>query len=218
MTAVPDVIEVARRLDTTRPLPLSGDVRPWKTLVQDANGCTSCVLSEGRRNVVFGDGARDARLVIIGDAPGRTEDLLGKPFVGAAGNLLDNVLIDVGIDRSSVYVTSLVKCHPSAASPGREEVQTCMGLHLLEELAHVRPEVIVSLGPVTTSVLLNRPAPLDRVAGFRFEILDGVTLIPTEHPATVIKGKHGAVATLRRDLMTARAVLDGRLPAAGRAS
>lgn len=223
MTATPDVVDVVEldppRMDVGAPLPLADEVRPWKQLRADAAGCTACPLSAGRKNVVFGDGNRTADLVIVGDAPGPTEDLLGKPFVGAAGNLLDNLLIDVGIARSDVYVTSLVKCFPTTAAPERGDVSTCMGRHLVEELAHVRPRVVVSLGPVTTSVLLQRPSPIDRVAGFRFPILGDVTLIPTEHPATVIKGKHPAISTLRRDLMTAKAVLDGRLaPAAGAAS
>lgn len=218
MTA-PDVIEaVAARLDLRKPLPGSDEVRAWKSLIAQAQGCTSCRLSEVRKNVVFGDGNKNADLVIVGDAPGRTEDLLGKPFVGAAGNLLDNLLLDAGISRAEVYVTSLVKCHPAGTTPQRLDVETCMGEHLREELALLRPKVIVALGPVVTSVLMGRPAPLERVAGFRFDIFDGVTLIPTEHPATVIKGKHAAIGTLRRDLLTARAVMDGRLPAPGKAA
>ena len=227
MTATPDVVDVDTtahavavedRFDPAAPLPLAGDGRSWKQLRADAADCTACPLSEGRRNVVFGDGNRTADLVIVGDAPGPTEDLLGKPFVGAAGNLLDNLLIDIGLPRADVYVTSLVKCFPRDTAPQRRDVTTCTSRHLVEELAHVDPRVVVSLGPVTTSVLLQRPAPIDRVAGFRFSILGGVTLIPTEHPATVIKGKHPAISTLRRDLLTAKAVLDGRLAPAAESS
>ena len=165
---------------------------------------------EDRTKVVFGDGAQDADVVVLGDAPGRTEDLLGQPFVGAAGNLLDNLLLDAGFDRDDVYVTTLVKCHPRGRGPRPEVVDACSPC-LVEQLANLRPKVIVTLGPVATALLLRRPVPLDKVAGFRFDVFDGVTLMPTHHPATVIKGNQHVVAAIRRDLMTARAVLDGRL-------
>lgn len=195
----------------TNPMALGGDdVRSWRELERAATGCTACRLCEDRTKVVFGDGAQDADVVVIGDAPGRTEDLLGKPFVGAAGNLLDNLLLDAGFDRENVYVTTVVKCHPRTEAPDRDVVDACSP-YLVEQLALIRPKVIITLGPVATGILLQRPVPLDKVAGFRFDVFDGVTLVPTHHPATVIKGNQSAVATIRRDLMTARAVLEGRL-------
>lgn len=195
----------------TNPMALSGDdVRSWRELERAATGCTLCRLCEDRTKVVFGDGPQDAEVMVIGDAPGRTEDLLGRPFVGAAGNLLDNLLLDAGFDREAVYVTTMVKCHPRHQAPDQDVVDACSP-YLVEQIAHVRPRVIITLGPVVASLLLRRPVPLDRVAGFRFDVFDGVTLVPTHHPATVIKGNQSAVASIRRDLMTARAVLDGRL-------
>ena len=195
----------------TNPMALRpDDVRSWRELERTASGCTLCRLCEDRTKVVFGDGPQDADVVVIGDAPGRTEDLLGRPFVGAAGNLLDNLLLDAGFDRDSVYVTTVVKCHPRTQAPDRDVVDACSP-YLVEQLAHLRPKVIITLGPVATGLLLQRPVPLDKVAGFRFDVFDGVTLVPTHHPATVIKGNQTIVASIRRDLMTARAVLDGRL-------
>ena len=195
----------------TNPLTLPADaVRSWRELERTATGCTACRLCEGRTKVVFGDGAQDADVVVVGDVPGRTEDLLGRPFVGAAGNLLENLLLDAGFDRDEVYATTVVKCHPRHDTPDREVVDACSP-YLVEQLAHLRPRVIVTLGPVATQLLLQRPAPLDRVAGFRFDVFDGVTLVPTHHPALVIRGNQAVVASIRRDLMTARAVLDGRL-------
>lgn len=195
----------------TNPLSLASDeVRSWRELERTAAACTLCRLCEGRTKVVFGDGAQDADVVVIGDAPGRTEDLLGRPFVGAAGNLLDNLLLDAGFDRDNVYVTTVVKCYPRDGAPDRDVVDACSP-YLVEQLAHIRPKVIITLGPVAAGLLLQRPVPLDKVAGFRFDVFDGVTLVPTHHPATVIKGNQTVVASIRRDLMTARAVLDGRL-------
>lgn len=196
---------------STNPMTLrADDVRSWRELERAASGCTLCRLCEGRTKVVFGDGAQDADVVVIGDAPGRTEDLLGRPFVGAAGNLLDNLLLDAGFDRDSVYVTTVVKCHPRDQAPDQDVVDACSP-YLVEQLAHIRPKVIITLGPVATGLLLQRPVPLDKVAGFRFDVFDGVTLVPTHHPASVIKGNQTVVASIRRDLMTARAVLEGRL-------
>jgi uracil-DNA glycosylase family 4 len=200
----------AHGLDTN-PLALPSDaVRSWRELERTAADCTLCRLCEDRTKVVFGDGAQDADVVVVGDAPGRTEDLLGRPFVGAAGNLLDNLLLDAGFDRDDVYVTTVVKCHPRTEAPDRDVVDACSP-YLVEQLAHLRPRVIITLGPVATGLLLQRPVPLDKVAGFRFDVFDGVTLVPTHHPATVIKGNQAVVASIRRDLMTARAVLEGRL-------
>ena len=202
--------EAAHGLDTN-PLTLGRDqVRSWRELERTAADCRLCRLCEGRTKVVFGDGAQDADVVVVGDAPGRTEDLLGRPFVGAAGNLLDNLLIDAGFDRDNVYATTVVKCHPRHDTPDQDVVDACSP-YLVEQLAHLRPKVIVTLGPVATQLLLQRPAPLDRVAGFRFDVFDGVTLVPTHHPALVIRGNQTVVAAIRRDLMTARAVLEGRL-------
>jgi uracil-DNA glycosylase len=196
---------------TTNPMTLPPEqVRSWRELERTAAACTLCRLCEGRGKVVFGDGSQTADLVIVGDAPGRTEDLLGRPFVGAAGNLLDNLLIDAGLDRDNVYVTTVVKCHPAADTPDRDVIDACAP-YLVEQIAHLRPKVIVTLGPVAAALLLQRPVPLDRVAGFRFDVYDGVTLIPTHHPATVIKGNQTVVKSIRRDLVAARAVLEGRL-------
>lgn len=195
----------------TNPLTLPPEgLRSWRELERAASTCTACRLHTQRTKVVFGEGDPDADLMVVGDAPGRTEDLLGKPCVGAAGNLLDNLLGEAGFERERVYLTSVVKCHPRDEAPDRTIVDTCSP-YLVEQIAHVRPRVIVTLGPVAAGLLLRRPIPLDKVAGFRFDVFGGVTLIPTFHPAGVIKGNQQAIAMIRRDLMTARAVLDGRL-------
>ncbi len=198
-------------LESTNPLDLTQrDLRSWRELERTAAACTDCRLSDCRTKVVFGDGDQDADVVVIGDAPGRTEDLLGRPFVGAAGNLLDNLLGEAGFERDKVYVTTVVKCHPRDEAPDADVVDACSP-YLIEQLGHLRPRVIITLGPVATGLILRRRIPLEKVAGFRFDVYDGVTLIPTYHPASVIKGNQTVVASIRRDFMTAKAVLDGRL-------
>lgn len=201
----------ASPVDRPEPLHLPTEPRSWRELERDASGCTLCRLCDVRTKVVFGEGSQTPSLVVIGDAPARTDDLLGKPFAGAPGNLLDNVLLESGFDRDEeVYVTTVVKCHPGRTTPDREVVDACTP-YLLEQIVNLAPKVIVTLGPVAAQLLLRRPVPLDKAAGFRFDVFDGITLIPTYHPTAVIKGNHQAIASLRRDFMTARAVLDGRL-------
>lgn len=198
-------------LEDTNPLDLTQrDLRSWRELERTAAACTDCRLSDCRTKVVFGDGDQSADVVVIGDAPGRTEDLLGRPFVGAAGNLLDNLLGEAGFERDKVYVTTVVKCHPRDEAPDADVVDACSP-YLIEQLGHLRPRVIITLGPVATGLILRRRIPLEKVAGFRFDVYDGVTLVPTYHPASVIKGNQTVVASIRRDFMTAKAVLDGRL-------
>lgn len=188
-------------------------LRPWTELVSAAATCTRCGLHETRSQVVFGDGDPNADLVFVGDAPGRHEELTGKPFEGAAGNLLDNLLLDNDLDRRDVYVVNLVKCRPPGQrEPTDEEIDTCFP-YLREQLGHIRPRVVVALGARVTSLLLGRPAPITKIAGFRIPRA-GATLIPTYHLSDALRGSPAAMAALKRDVRTAKGVLDGRVPPA----
>ena len=174
-------------------------------------GCTACPLHEDRGQPVVGDGPRDARLVIVTDVPRRHEDIHGHALAGSARNVLDEALLHVGIDPASVRRTSVVRCRPpDDRAPTTTEVATCSA-HLSGELQLVSPEVIVSLGALPTSVLLGRPVRLERVAGYRLDVLGGITLVPTFHPLEVVRGVPAASVALRRDLAVAKAVLDGRM-------
>lgn len=198
---------------SANPLTLDPErLRSWKELERDALGCTRCRLSESRTKVVFGGGDRDADLMLIGEAPGRNEDLSGKSFAGATGNILDNFLAEAGMDRQDVFVTDLVMCRPpKQRTPQPDEIERCLP-YLVEQIALVRPRVIVAFGELVTSVLMRRHVPLDRVAGYRLDIFDGVTLIPTYRPSVAVKGSARALSHIKRDMVTAKAVLDGRLP------
>lgn len=193
--------EDARRLD----LP---------ALQRDVSTCTLCDLAETRTNVAFGDGDPTSGLVIVGAAPGRSEDLTGRPFSGAVGNLIDNVLLENGLDRSDVYLCTVVKCRPPGERPPRPvEVETCLP-HLRAQLSHLAPKAVVALGDLPTRVLLGRALPLDKVAGYRFP-LNGATVIPTFDPQVALQGNPHAMAALRRDIRTARAIVEGRIAGAG---
>jgi uracil-DNA glycosylase len=191
--------------------------RALRDLSRTVHDCRACALHGGRTKAVIGTGPSDARLVIVGFAPRRHEDLQGIPLAGAARNVLTNALLDVGLDPAAVRITSLVRCRPpDDRAPARAEVAPCAG-HLQAELAIVAPEVVVTLGAVPTAALLGRPVPLERVAGYRLDVLQGVTLIPTYHPADAVRGVPQAGPALRRDLAVAKAVLEGRMASGAQA-
>lgn len=112
----------------------------------EVSRCVSCVLHEGRTNTVFGEGNVDAKVMLIGEAPGQTEDETGRPFVGRAGKLLDNMIASMGLKREDVYIANISKCRPPGnRKPQQDEMNSCMPyLHL--QLAIIKPKVIVALG------------------------------------------------------------------------
>jgi uracil-DNA glycosylase len=188
--------------------PVPTTLREHARSVQD---CTACDLHRDRVKAVAGEGPADARLLIVGATPRRHEDLQGVPLAGACRNVLDHALAAAGLRREDVRVTSVVRCRPADdRTPTLEEITTC-GVHLRAELDLVEPEVIVTLGAFATAILLGRPVPIERVAGYRLDVLRGVTLVPTYHPNDAVRGVPQAAPSLRRDLQVAKAVLDGRL-------
>lgn len=195
--------------------PQSGTIaaESLEDLAAVAATCTRCRLHRSRTVVVFGEGERGAPLMLVGEAPGRHEDLQGRPFVGALGNVLETCLTAAGFERGEVYLTGIVKCRPPEdRHPQPDEIGACAP-YLQQQIGHVAPRVIVALGPLATNLLLRRRLPLEKVAGYRFDA-GGRLVIPTYHPRAVLRGNAAAMQSLRRDLRVARAVLDGH--AAGR--
>jgi uracil-DNA glycosylase len=186
-------------------------VRTLRELERAVRGCTACGLHQDRGTPVVGQGTEEARVMLVGSVPRRHEDLQGKPFAGATGNVLDNVLGEAGLTPEECYRTTLVKCRPKDDGPAPAASVDACSTHIDAQIALVSPEVIVSLGTFATSVLLRRQVPVERVAGYRLDIRGGITLIPTYHPVDVVRGVPQAAASMRRDLAAARAVLDGRL-------
>lgn len=149
--------------------------------------------------------------MLVGVAPRRQEDLQGVPFAGASRNILDNALDEAGLGHDQVRITTVVRCRPHHDRvPSLAEVSACSS-HLDAELDLVTPEVIVTFGAFATAVLYGRPVPIERIAGYRLSVRQGVTLIPTYHPVDAVRGVPQAAKALRRDLVSAKAVLDGRL-------
>lgn len=172
--------------------------------------CHRCPLADQRSSVVLGSGPDEADIVLLGGYPGRQEDVQGRPFTGAAGNVIDNALAAAGTSREDVALTTLVKCHPPGGRvPTGLELEACHPW-LVEHMAMTRPRVVVTLGELATSVLLGRRVEIGRVAGLRLRVWDGVTLLPTHDPVAALQGNARAARAIRRALATAVGVVSGQ--------
>jgi len=130
-------------------------------------GCTLCALHDGRNKTVFGVGTPETKVLFIGEAPGRDEDLKGEPFVGRAGKLLDKILAAIDLDRSQVYITNILKCRPpNNRDPQESEVRCCEN-YLKQQIALIQPSYICALGRVSAQWLLQTNAPLGALRSAR---------------------------------------------------
>jgi uracil-DNA glycosylase len=163
----------------------------WATLQSTVAGCEACGLCKSRRNTVFGVGDTQADWMIVGEAPGENEDLQGEPFVGAAGQLLDNMLRAVGRSRAGegakgAYIANVLKCRPPAnRNPQPAEVAQCEP-YLARQVALVRPKIIVAMGRFAVQALLRTDEPIGRLRG-RVHRYEGVPVIVTYHPAYLLR-------------------------------
>ncbi|MGD2101027.1 MAG: uracil-DNA glycosylase [Acidimicrobiia bacterium] len=172
-------------------------------------GCTACRLAETRTNVVFGVGDPEARLMLVGEAPGKNEDLEGEPFVGAAGHLLDELLGEIGISRRDAYIANVLKCRPPGnRDPQQDEIDSCKGF-LREQIRMIYPDVVVTLGNFATKLLVPTDIGITRMRGQRISWWLGATLIPTFHPAAALRGRPRVKEQMREDFEQVRALLDG---------
>jgi DNA polymerase len=183
-------------------------------LARTASTCTRCRLSAGRTQVVFADGAPDADLMFIGEGPGYHEDVQGLPFVGAAGQLLNRLLGEVGMRREDVRITNTVLCRPPGnRDPLPDELASCRP-YLLRQVELVEPRVVVTLGNFATRVILDRQVAISKVRGQR-HAWNGRVVIPTFHPAAVLRSGGDSSRTMqsvREDFREIRTALD-ELPA-----
>lgn len=186
----------------------------WATLRESVAGCEACGLCKSRKNTVFGVGDEQADWMIVGEAPGENEDLQGEPFVGAAGQLLDNMLRAVGRSRTGqgaqgAYIANVLKCRPPAnRNPQPDEVTQCEP-YLARQVALVRPRVIVAMGRFAVQSLLKTSEPIGRLRG-RVHRYEGVPVIVSYHPAYLLrtptdKGKAWADLCLAMDTLEAAA-------------
>ena len=153
----------------------------------EASTCTRCRLSQGRTQVVYGVGDPNADLMFIGEGPGFHEDKQGEPFVGPAGQLLNQVLGEIGLQRERVYINNVVMCRPPGnRDPLPDEIEACKPW-LDERIELIDPSVVVTLGNWATRFVLGPRVSISRVRGQRFP-WSGRTVIPTFHPAAILHG------------------------------
>jgi uracil-DNA glycosylase family 4 len=185
------------------------DWATWDELEHDALACTKCPLAEaGRTQVVFGVGARDADLVFVGEGPGAEEDRQGIPFVGRAGQLLTRLIEGIGLTREHVYIANVVKCRPPGnRDPLPPEIEACRP-YLEAQLDFLEPRVVVTHGNFATKLLLATKDGITRLRGQEFPYRDGrAVLIPTLHPAAVLRNGGTALAQARADFVVAKRAL-----------
>jgi uracil-DNA glycosylase family 4 len=187
-------------------------MRTLEEAALDASTCTRCRLSQGRTQVVYGVGDPNADLMFIGEAPGFHEDKQGEPFVGAAGQLLNQLLGEIGIAREDVYINNTVNCRPPGnRDPLPDELDACKPW-LDERMATIDPAVVVTLGNWATRYILGKQVSISRVRGQRFP-WSGRTVIPTFDPAAVLHGGGQAsnqMTALRADFQEIRRALAER--------
>jgi len=186
--------------------------RPLSDAALEASVCVACRLAQGRTQVVYGVGSDHADLMFIGEGPGYHEDKQGEPFVGAAGQLLNRMLSEIGTRREDVYIANVVKCRPPGnRDPLPDEIEACSPW-LAEQVQLIDPHIVVTLGNFATRYVLERPASISRVRGQRFN-WRGRTVIPTFHPAAVLHGGGEAssqMQALRADFQTIKEALAER--------
>ena len=158
----------------------------WEALKQDCMACRGCALAETRTNVVFGDGARDAEILFIGEGPGQNEDEQGVPFVGRAGQLLDDMLEIIHLDRTKVYIANVVKCRPPQnRDPLNVEQDACIGF-LRRQTALIRPKIIVCLGRIAAKAIIKEDFKITSEHGQWFA-RGGVQMTAIYHPAALLR-------------------------------
>jgi len=177
-------------------------------LAEEASGCTKCKLAGlGRTQVVFGMGDPNADLMFVGEGPGAEEDKQGLPFVGRSGQLLDKLMLEeLGIKRDQAYIANVVKCRPPGnRDPEPDEIDTCRP-YLERQIELIEPKVIVTLGNFSTKLLLNTKDGITKLRGKVYPFRTGV-LIPTFHPAAVLRGGGEPLAQMRADFIRAKKAL-----------
>jgi DNA polymerase len=154
---------------------------------EEIGDCTRCKLHQlGRRQIVYGVGNADADLMFIGEAPGADEDIQGEPFVGRAGQLLNKIIEAIGLTRTDVYIANVIKCRPpNNRNPEPDEVERCERF-LIDQIAAIKPVVIVALGKFAAQTLLRTNEPITRLRGREYKY-QGAILIPTFHPAFLLR-------------------------------
>ncbi len=174
-------------ISTQRESDLADPAQGLRAIREDIGDCTRCRLAkQGRKQIVFGVGNPRAELMFIGEAPGADEDQKGEPFVGRAGQLLNNMIKAMGLRREDVYIANIIKCRPPGnRTPERDECETCSPF-LMRQIATIRPKALVALGAVAAKTLLAINAPMTELRGKWYDFR-GTKLAVTYHPAFLLR-------------------------------
>lgn len=163
-----------------------GQLSSLDKLCQEVIGCKQCSLYKTRNNPVFGEGNPKAKLVFVGEAPGREEDLQGRPFVGRAGELLTKIIEAMRLKRRDVYIANILKCRPPEnRNPLPSEIVACQD-YLRQQLELINPKAICCLGKFACSTLFNQDFPITKLRGKFFDYR-GIKVMPTFHPAYLLR-------------------------------
>lgn len=158
----------------------------WEILEQECSHCRECALCQTRKNVVFGVGNPQAEIMLVGEGPGANEDEQGIPFVGKAGQFLDDMLAIIGLDRTLVYIANIVKCRPPGnRDPLNVEQDACIG-YLRRQIALIQPKILVSLGRIAAMRLIDPKFRITREHGVWFDV-DGMRMMALYHPSALLR-------------------------------
>jgi len=192
----------SRRL---QPAGLSNRAKLLDELRKKILQCKGCGLCKTRHNVVFGEGNPESKILFIGEAPGRDEDLQGRPFIGRAGKVLDRVIQSVGLKREDLYIANILKCRPPGnRNPLPEEVGKCLPF-LLAQTEIIKPKIVCALGRISAQTLLNTTIPISALRG-KFHPWRGMKMMPTFHPAYILRNPKSENIT-RMDLEKIKEIL-----------
>ena len=153
-----------------------------------AMACVRCGLATTRKTVVFGEGSPKANIVFVGEAPGEEEDNQGRPFVGRAGKLLDQLIERIGVKRSDVFICNVLKCRPPDNRDPQPDEISCCKEYLLAQLDIIRPRVICTLGRHAYNTLLEVDAAITKIRG-KMTTFRGIPLLPTYHPSYLLRSQ-----------------------------
>jgi uracil-DNA glycosylase family 4 len=168
-------------------------------LCEIASTCIKCPLHENRTNVVFGEGPKNAKIMLVGEAPGKKEDETGRPFIGSAGRILSEIINEAGMDRSDIYITSIVKCRPeNNRKPKKIEYTTCIDLYLSKQIELIDPDIVGLLGNSAIYALIGKNN-IKQIHGKTYEV-NGRKYMALFHPAAALYSR-ALLPQLKEDMV-----------------
>ena len=183
---LPVSLESLPEKDGSNPSPAPSRTKTLEDVRTELGDCQRCKLHRTRRTIVFGEGDKKAKLMIIGEGPGYDEDVQGRPFVGKAGQLLTKILQSIHLNREEVYIANIIKCRPPQnRNPEPDEIRSCYPF-LLGQVRAIQPKIICALGTFAAQTLLKTERKITALRGKAYD-QDGIQVIPTYHPAYLLR-------------------------------